>query len=109
MVLDYPVDNEAPFIESQDVLAQLLSTLGPVRGRGRRPANPPPIQSDSEDARLREPLPQATCSRPRRCTCGQCPRCRDDARWERIFNEKFADPSYYTARSVRHYSSLSRL
>jgi len=33
--------------------------------------------------------------RPRRCQCGACAFCVDNARWERIFNEKFADPNYY--------------
>jgi hypothetical protein len=31
----------------------------------------------------------------RRCHCGQCRGCLDNARWERIYNEKFADPNYY--------------
>jgi hypothetical protein len=31
----------------------------------------------------------------RRCQCGQCRGCLDNARWERIYNEKFADPNYY--------------
>jgi hypothetical protein len=42
----------------------------------------------------------------RRCTCGECPRCQEDARWERIFNEKFADPEYYAHRLPRGGSSL---
>jgi hypothetical protein len=32
----------------------------------------------------------------RRCTCGSCSRCLDDARWEKIYNEKFADSTYYS-------------
>ena len=32
-----------------------------------------------------------------RCNCGSCPTCQDNARWERVFNEKFADPEYYHA------------
>lgn len=43
---------------------------------------------------------------PRRCQCGQCAACLDNARWERIFQEKFADPTYYERRSVRQWSSL---
>jgi hypothetical protein len=34
-------------------------------------------------------------SRPSDCRCGKCPVCVENARWERIFNEKFADPQYY--------------
>lgn len=43
----------------------------------------------------------------RRCQCGGCRRCRENARWERIFQEKFADPNYYTRRLVRHESPLN--
>ena len=35
------------------------------------------------------------------CACGHCSRCLDNARWERIFAEKFADPDYYAPRSTR--------
>jgi hypothetical protein len=38
--------------------------------------------------------------RGRRCACGTCTTCIENARWERIFREKFADPDYYT-RPVR--------
>jgi hypothetical protein len=34
--------------------------------------------------------------RRRHCQCGRCRGCLDNARWERIFAEKFADPNYYT-------------
>jgi hypothetical protein len=43
------------------------------------------------------------------CACGQCRWCLDNARWERIFNERFADPSYYGTRQPRHNSSLAGL
>ena len=46
---------------------------------------------------------------PKRCTCGQCFTCLDNAKWDRIFNEKFADPDYYSRRAVRHSSSLGWL
>jgi hypothetical protein len=42
-----------------------------------------------------------------RCQCGQCPVCVDNARWERIFNDKFNDPSYYGGLNVRHSSTLA--
>ena len=32
----------------------------------------------------------------RPCSCGKCARCVENARWDRIFNEKFADPDYYS-------------
>jgi hypothetical protein len=49
-------------------------------------------------------LPRRVMSK--RCQCGHCSTCRDNARWERIFREKFADPTYYALRPVRQRSSL---
>ena len=46
----------------------------------------------------------ASRDRKVRCKCGHCRQCLDDARWERIFAEKFADPEYYS-RSVMHMAS----
>lgn len=43
----------------------------------------------------------------RTCSCGACRQCRDNARWERIFNEKFADRAYYGRVQIRHNSSLA--
>jgi len=43
---------------------------------------------------------------PKRCRCGRCTACLDNARWERIFQEKFADPSYYTLRPLTQKSTL---
>jgi hypothetical protein len=42
-----------------------------------------------------------------RCQCGKCTMCIDNARWDKIFNAKFADPTYYTSRPVRSGSSLA--
>ena len=44
-------------------------------------------------------------SRKMRCKCGQCRQCLEDARWERIFTEKFADPSYYSRSVATHMAS----
>jgi hypothetical protein len=44
-----------------------------------------------------------------RCSCRTCATCADNARWERVFNEKFADPSYYQPRVVTLGSSLARI
>jgi hypothetical protein len=43
------------------------------------------------------------------CHCGQCRQCLDNARWERIFAEKFADPDYYTHLITRAASPLTSL
>jgi hypothetical protein len=49
--------------------------------------------------------PLAPQCRTRRC--GRCRRCLDDARWERIFQEKFADPTYYDEHLIRYSSPLA--
>lgn len=49
-------------------------------------------------------------SRPQphqRCECGQCKCCLGNARWDRIFKEKFDFPSYYGGLVVRHNSTLA--
>ena len=46
-------------------------------------------------------------SQARRCRCGNCASCKEDARWERIFLEKFADPEYYSRRLLRYESPLN--
>jgi len=43
----------------------------------------------------------------RSCACGTCKWCLDNARWDRIFNEKFADPDYYGRLTVRQNSTLA--
>jgi len=51
----------------------------------------------------------AHCAKVKRCHCGTCPRCREEQRWERIFNERFADPDYYKNRPTHFGSSLGWL
>ena len=41
------------------------------------------------------------------CKCGECGWCLDNLRWDRIFNERFADPTYYGSLTIRHNSALS--
>jgi hypothetical protein len=50
------------------------------------------------------PAPRTT-RRPQ-CTCGHCPPCLDNLRWQRIFDEKFADPDYYNRPCLPRGSSL---
>ncbi len=45
----------------------------------------------------------------RRCACGVCRDCVENARWERVFAEKFADPDYYQRRPISFSSPLSTL
>jgi hypothetical protein len=52
----------------------------------------------------------AYVGRPKhRCRCGQCSSCVEAAKWERIFQEKFADPDYYQQRPTLLGSSLGWL
>jgi hypothetical protein len=36
----------------------------------------------------------------RRCKCANCYKCLEAARWEIIFQKKFADPFYYSSRRL---------
>lgn len=53
--------------------------------------------------------PPAHKAKKRMCRCGVCATCQDNARWERIFQSKFADPDYYVRRVIRHNSPLNCL
>lgn len=76
----------------QDLLASISQPERSARNRPPAAANPKPVRA------YKVPL----C--PRACTCRIC---SDNARWERIFQEKFADPSYYSNPTSRNGSSLS--
>jgi len=86
-------------LASPELVAELLAHIAratPVRrGVG-------PFDAEEPKGRL--------CMRPRaHCHCGRCTQCLENARWERIFTEKFADPEYYTRRLVRTSSPLDSL
>jgi|SRR5579862_1405226 len=70
------------------------------------PTAPPAAQLVAKAARTAEPVSRVR-RQHRRCQCGTCNWCLDNARWERIFNEKFADPTYYGPLKIRHNSSLA--
>lgn len=67
--------------------------------RSRRGGEPPAGRTEGKAQRRRRP----------RCQCGRCARCVDNARWERIFAEKFADPDYYARPYMRCSSPLESL
>ena len=73
-----------------------LATLG----RSRRGGTAQAVRAGGETRKRR---------RSPRCGCGRCAQCADNARWERIFAEKFADPDYYTSRNTRGSSPLESL
>ena len=72
------------------------------------PVYPPANELELADARVLNQLLQARPSTPRanapgplterRCRCGLCRKCLEEARWEAIFQARFADPEYYSIR-----------
>jgi len=67
-------------------------------------AAPPPARPHA--AELDRPVKTRRMSG--RCQCGQCRNCQENARWERIFQEKFANADYYHHEiRVRYASPLS--
>jgi len=111
--------------DRQLVQTALLNLLPQFPSADCLPA-PPPVRAEAKPA----PTPQETAvgkaggirvrrglakpaeefSQIRRrpyCQCGRCKWCLDNARWEQIFNEKFADPTYYGPLAVRHNSTLA--
>ena len=74
------------------------------RGRG----GVAPLAAPAPDCRPKT-VPIAK-RRRRTCKCGTCQACNDNARWERIFQEKFADPGYYAQPlRIRYASPLSQM
>ena len=83
-------------LSSPETIQNLLASVGqPVRGSRRRA--PAVITFKPVRAHKSRGCPSG-------CTCRTC--C-ENARWERIFQEKFADPSYYSNPTTRNGSSLS--
>jgi hypothetical protein len=73
---------------------------------------PEPRRAAVAAPRRVEPVPQARLAKSRRasgrCHCGQCRNCQENARWERIFQEKFANSDYYHHDiRIRYASPLS--
>jgi len=65
-----------------------------------------PKHSPRPRMRACPPKPEVAARQPRRqCHCGRCRECRDNARWESIFEAKFADPDYYRSALTIRYSS----
>jgi hypothetical protein len=79
----------------ESIRALIAATGKPARVRQRRCA-PAPVRP-------------ATKARARVCRCGQCRQCLENARWESIFAEKFADPDYYSRPLLRVSSPLTSL
>ena len=83
-------------LASPDAIRGLMQGCGNLTRARRRRDAPDAAQRASKGRRIR-------------CKCGLCGQCLDDARWERIFAEKFADPNYYTRRRMHIASPLASL
>jgi hypothetical protein len=84
------------------MIEELMATHARISGARqvrRKRCSPPPAAS----------MEAARCPKVKRCRCGTCARCVEEARWERIFNERFADPNYYKNRPTTFGSSLGWL
>ncbi len=79
-------------LTDDESLERLMALVNKKRPR-RKPGLGPALISASRSPR-------------KRCSCGECTRCRDNARWDRIYAEKFADPNYYGLRTVQMSSTL---
>ncbi len=76
---------------------------------GEERANPTRCRCRRGQEQAELPSVRGPAGRKRNCHCGRCAECVDNARWDRIFNEKFADPDYYAPRYVRYSSPISSL
>jgi hypothetical protein len=92
--------------EISRLLARVWTALPPASAaRHPKPAGAAARRPDNADPRK---IKRSSAPRVRqRCRCGRCPICLDNARWERIFNEKFADPGYYRRLALRYNSTLA--
>lgn len=54
-------------------------------------------------------IPVRVYARRRTCRCGLCRACRENARWERVYNEKYADAGYYIGLRLSCRSPLDDL
>jgi len=72
----------------------------------RRRSSPrlPKLRSNTKSSYC---APAAKSKGKRNCRCGHCGDCLENARWERVFQAKFADPNYYGGLRVRNESPLN--
>ncbi|HTQ56743.1 MAG TPA: hypothetical protein VMI94_19890 [Bryobacteraceae bacterium] len=84
----------------------LLSAAAEREAQKVPPRAPASAQPRMHPAALERPARTRRVSG--RCTCGQCRNCLENARWERIFQEKFANADYYHHDiRIRYASPLS--
>lgn len=82
------------------------------RAAGVEPARRPcegaqQANTDKSTPRQSTPRLDRIDSRQQPCRCGSCKTCVSNARWERVYNEKFADGDYYIGMRLSNRSPLS--
>ena len=98
---------------ARNVMTALLPAVAPASSLLSTPPTPPESAFVSDGiaavsgARSAAAQPVSRVRQRQYCRCGGCKWCLDNARWERIFNEKFADRSYYQTLPLRHNSTLA--
>jgi hypothetical protein len=91
-------------------LLDLIPAACPTRPRpSRTGAIRRPTQVAAGEKPFARPVPMPKRLRHQRCNCGACGTCAENARWEKIFDEKFADHTYYDGRSPHFSSPLSEV
>jgi hypothetical protein len=94
-------------VRDRQTALELLSGAVAAEHRQRSCQEPRPPKS------VKTPPPPGThrsarsTGRRRLCRCGICKACRENARWERIYNEKFADLGYYNGLRLSNRSPLA--
>lgn len=100
-----------PAISTADLQTTSPEGSNRTNGDASESAPWPAIELTNRTQRIDQsfPPPDGTSRIRRRqfCECKQCKWCLDNARWERVFEEKFADPAYYGPIRIRHNSSLA--
>ena len=93
-----------------DELLSSMSRRRHVRKAGKNSPTRANLEStvSANEAECKTP-PVRKSSRCDSGKCETCARCLDNAKWDRVFNEKFADPNYYKGSQTRKGSSLSWL
>lgn len=97
---------------ARSVITAILPALAPSSYLGAKQSATIPATADSHEPPVgvesaASGKPVSRIRQRQYCKCGACKWCLDNARWDRIFNEKFVDPTYYRTHPVRHSSSLA--
>ena len=91
----------------RQLVQTVLSSLHAGHSKIDQPALTPAVVLAAVPASAPRRTEAGKVQRRQCCQCGHCKWCLDNARWERVFNEKFLDPMYYGRLTVRHNSTLA--